>query len=196
MIPPSATTLTNDFVTLRPLDVADAKAFLDTGRDPKIWTYLAPEPFVTLDDATAWIEAMLARGRHHGEVSFSVFDNATGKLAGTSSYLDVRVEHSGLEIGYTWYGKAFRRTHVNTAAKLALLEHAFEVLRAYRVQLQTDSRNAASQTAIARIGATREGVLRQHKVYPNGYVRDSVMFSITAAEWPDVRARLTERLGR
>ena len=187
---PTPVTLTNDWVTLRPLATAQAEAFLAIGADASIWSYLTPEPFQAVADAERWIAAMLERASTSGEVSFAVFDNASGELAGSSSYLDVRCAHKGLEIGFTWYGKAFQRTHVNTATKLALFEHAFETLGANRVQLQTDARNAASQRAIARLGAQREGVLRQHKVYPDGYVRDSVMFSVTVADWPKVQERL------
>ena len=192
---PTPTEISNEFVTLRPLSVEEADAFVDTGQDPAIWTYLTPEPFARKRDAELWIEAMLQRGARTGDVAFSVYDNASGQLAGSSSFLDVRLEHGGLEIGFTWYGKAFQRTHVNTATKLALLSHAFENLGAHRVQLQTDSRNEASQRAIARLGATREGVLRRHKVYPNGYVRDSVMFSIVDNDWADVKTRLESFLG-
>ncbi len=133
---------------------------------------------------------MLERQRSASEVTFSVYDKGGDELAGSSSYIDIRAGHGGLEIGFTWYGVKFQRSHVNTATKLALLGHAFDELGANRVQLQTDARNTKSQTAIARLGAVREGLLRKHKVYPNGYVRDSVLFSITAQEWPKVRARL------
>jgi len=186
--------LTNNHVTLKPLSASDAEAYLAIGGDPGIWKYLAPEPFESLDDAQRWIEGMLKRAQNFGEVAFSVYDNKTTKLAGSSSYLDIRTAHGGLEIGFTWYGKEFQRTHVNTATKLALFANAFEVLDANRVQLQTDSRNQASQRAIERLGATKEGVLRKHKVYPSGYVRDSVMYSVTKDEWAAVKAHLEELL--
>lgn len=191
---PKPITLENAHVTLQPLSMDHAEAYLAIGGDADIWTYLTPAPFVTVADAERWITSMLQRAGKTGDVSFSIFDKASGQLAGSSSYLDVRPEHKGLEIGFTWYGKAFQRTHVNSATKLALFEHAFESLGANRVQLQTDARNLASQRAIARLGAEREGVLRQHKVYPDGYVRDSVMFSVTISDWPAVQARLQESL--
>ena len=187
---PSAITISNQLVTLKPLVLEEAEAYLEIGKDADIWTYLAPEAFQTVPDAEQWIAGMLKRAADHGEVPFSVYDNASGQLAGSSSYLDVRVEHGGLEIGFTWYGKAFQRTYVNSATKLALFTHAFEELGANRVQLQTDRRNEASQKAIARLGAQQEGVLRKHKIYPDGYVRDSVMFSVTNSDWPEVKARL------
>lgn len=170
--------------------MAHADEYLQIGQDKDIWTYLAPAPFKVLDDAQAWISSMLARSAEAGDITFSVFDLASGKLAGSSSYMDVRTAHGGLEIGFTWYGKAFQRTYVNTATKLAMFEHAFEALGAHRVQLQTDARNQKSQNAIARVGATKEGVLRKHKVYPSGYVRDSVIFSVISDEWPQVKQQL------
>lgn len=191
---PQPVTLENEHVSLEPLSLDHAEAFLDIGRDEDIWTYLAPAPFKVLEDAQSWIRSMLARSKEDGDVTFSVYDRKSGKLAGSSSYMDVREAHGGLEIGFTWYGKEFQRTHVNTATKLALFEHAFETLGANRVQLQTDARNQKSRSAIARIGATQEGVLRKHKIYPDGYVRDSAMFSVIAQEWPQVKARLQKFL--
>jgi len=187
---PNPIELSNSLVTLKPLAVEEAEGYLQIGRDAGIWDFLAPEPFVGLNDAEIWIASMLKRSQLAGDIPFSVYDNRTGKLAGSSSYLDVRSSHGGIEIGFTWYGMAYQRTHVNTAAKLLLFGHAFEELMANRVQLQTDSRNLNSQRAIERLGAVKEGVLRQHKVYPNGYIRDSVLYSITASEWPKVKARL------
>jgi RimJ/RimL family protein N-acetyltransferase len=194
MATPQPVALENNHVSLKPLSLDHAEAFLDIGQNEDIWTYLAPAPFKVLEDAQSWIRSMLARSEDNGDVTFSVFDKSSRKLAGSSSYIDVRTAHGGLEIGFTWYGKEFQRTHVNTATKLALFTHAFETLGANRVQLQTDARNHKSQSAIARIGATQEGVLRKHKVYPDGYVRDSVMFSVIAQEWPQVKGQLQKLL--
>ncbi len=193
---PRPTTLQGQKVTLLPLSQDQASEYLAIGQDADVWQFLAPDPFKLLADAKYWIESMLCRQQDSGSVTFSVYDNGSGKLAGTSSFLDVRIEHEGLEIGYTWYGHAFRRTYVNTATKLILLEHAFDELGAIRVQLQTDARNQRSQKAIERIGAVKEGVLRSHKIYPNGFIRDSVLYSITRQEWPSVRATLENSLLR
>lgn len=187
---PTPKELSNSLVIVKPLSIDEAEGYLEIGRDTDIWDYLAPEPFSQLKDAENWIAGMLKRSKKAGDVPFSVYDNLSERLAGSSSYLDVRPDHGGLEIGFTWYGKEFQRTHVNTATKLVLFSHAFEELKANRVQLQTDSRNLASQRAIERLGAVKEGVLRKHKTYPNGYVRDSVMYSVTIDEWPNVKARL------
>lgn len=119
----------------------------------------------------------------------------SGQAVGMSSYMDVRPAHRGLEIGSTWIGRDYHGTPVNPESKLLMLGNAFENLGAVRVQLKTDGRNAHSQRAIAKLGAKWEGVLRKHIVCPDGYIRDTVMYSITEAEWPDVRAGLVERLG-
>ena len=192
---PIAIKLSNALVALKPISITEAEAYLEIGRDPDIWRYLTPQPFEEIADAEQWIEMMLRRCEETGEVTFSVYDNNSGRLAGSSSYLDIRREHGGLEIGFTWYGKDFQRTYVNSATKLLLLQHAFESLEANRVQLQTDSRNLNSQRAIERIGGVKEGVLRQHKIYPDSYVRDSVMYSVTRGEWPGVKTRLEKGLG-
>ena len=193
---PGGIELANRWVRLRPIRLEEAPAYLEIGRAPEIWRYLTPRPFERVADAERWILAMQDRSQRHGDVTFSVYDLESGRLAGSTSFLEVRPEHAGLEIGFTWYGTDFWRSHVNTATKLALLTHAFEVLGANRVQLQTDLRNQNSQRAIARLGAQREGVLRRHKVYPDGYVRDSVMFSVIVDEWPAVKQGLLDKLDR
>jgi RimJ/RimL family protein N-acetyltransferase len=191
---PIPITLSNERVTLKPLAKEHAASYFVIGQEAAIWDYLSPEPFHTVADAERWIDTMFARRQRSGDVTFSVYDNASQQLAGSTSYLDIRPNDAGLEIGSTWYGKAFRRTHVNTAAKLLLLTHAFDDLGAVRVQLKTDARNTRSQSAIERLGAVKEGILRCHMIYPDGFVRDSVMYSITRNEWPDVRARLDAML--
>lgn len=184
--------LQNAYVQLAPVKREEASAYVELGQDPDIWRYLPGQPFQDLHSAQQWIDTMLSRPEY--ALTFSVYDAATGHLAGSSSYLNVASAHSSLEIGFTWYGKAFRRTRVNTAAKLALMSHAFEDLGAVRVQLQTDERNVASQKAIERIGGQREGVLRKHKTYADGYIRNTVVFSIVDDEWPAVKVRLQSML--
>jgi ribosomal-protein-alanine N-acetyltransferase len=117
-----------------------------------------------------------------------------GTVAGISCYLDIRPDHRGLEIGNTWFGPTYQGTQVNPEAKYLMLRHAFETLGAVRVQLKTDGRNRQSQRAIAKLGATREGTLRKHIIMPDGFIRDTVMYSITDAEWPQVREMLLRRL--
>ena len=125
---------------------------------------------------------------------YAVIDLATGQPLGSSAYLDIRPAHRGLEIGFTWYAPAARGTKINPASKLLLLEHAFERLGCERVQLKCDGRNVRSQAAIAKLGAAREGTLRKHIVMPDGYIRDTVMFSIVRDEWTTVKAGLLARI--
>lgn len=126
--------------------------------------------------------------------AFVVIDKKTGHAIGSSSYLDIRKEHRGVEIGRTWINEQFRGTKVNPEMKLLMLQHAFETLGCIRVQLKTDARNFHSQRAIEKLGALKEGSLRHHMIMPDGFERDSVMYSILPNEWPAVKAGLWGRL--
>ncbi|MBI4841836.1 MAG: GNAT family N-acetyltransferase, partial [candidate division NC10 bacterium] len=130
------------------------------------------------------------------QIPFAIVERASGKAIGSTRYLDIRRGDRGLEIGWTWIGLPFQRTAVNTECKYLLLVHAFEDQRAVRVQLKTDLRNEASQRAIERLGAVREGVLRKHMVLWDGFIRDTVYYSIIDSEWPEVKRRLQRRLAR
>jgi RimJ/RimL family protein N-acetyltransferase len=125
---------------------------------------------------------------------FAIIDRQSGRAIGSTSYLDIQPQNKSLEIGWTWLGKPYWRTPRNTECKYLLLKYAFEVQQAIRVQLKTDSRNYISQNAIQRIGGVKEGVLRNHMIYPSGYIRDTVYFSILNREWPEVKARLEARM--
>jgi RimJ/RimL family protein N-acetyltransferase len=141
-----------------------------------------------------WVQNLLHHSETGDELPFAVIHLATGRVAGATRYMDIRPEHRGLEIGGTWYGTDFQRTAVNTECKYLLLRHAFEVLGCIRVQLKTDSRNERSQRAIERIGAVREGVLRNHMIMPDGVYRHSVYYSVLDAEWAGVKRRLEQML--
>jgi RimJ/RimL family protein N-acetyltransferase len=130
-----------------------------------------------------------------GRIPFAVVLKESGQPVGSTSNFDIRPAHRGLEIGYTWYATAYQGTQVNPENKYLLLRHAFETLGAIRVQLKTDKRNLRSQAAIAKLGARLEGTLRKHSILEDGYIRDTVMFSITDDEWPEVKAGLERRLG-
>ena len=135
--------------------------------------------------------ATFLRLREKGaDIPFVVIHKSSGRIAGATRYMEFRAAHRGVEIGGTWYGAEFRRTAVNTECKYLLLRHAFEVMDCIRVQFKTDLRNERSQRAIERIGAVREGVLRNHMILPDGTIRHSVYYSILATEWPDVKQRL------
>jgi RimJ/RimL family protein N-acetyltransferase len=127
-------------------------------------------------------------------VPYVIIARKTMKPVGVTTYMDIRSEHRCLEIGRTWIGKAWQGTHINPEAKLLLLEHAFERLGAERVQLKTDGRNLQSQRAIEKLGAAKEGVLRRHMRMPDGFQRDTVMYSILPDEWPTVKQGLIKRV--
>ena len=190
MNPPQAITLLGSRVKLIPMSLDQAEDFLEIGADDEIWTYMSGQPFGGLADARNYLTKQLEAQHSAQRLPFAVIDRASGVLAGTTSYLDIRLEHAGLEIGATWYSKRFRRSHVNTEAKLLLLTHAFEDLHVRRVQFLTDARNTRSQGALERIGAVKEGILRSHKVYPDGVVRDSAVYSIVRADWPSTKERI------
>lgn len=128
-------------------------------------------------------------------LAFAIGLAETGEPIGVTGYLEIRERHRSLEIGRTWISKAWQGTRVNPESKYLLLQHAFETLGALRVQFKTDSNNLHSQKAIEKLGAVREGVLRNYQIRSNGLPRDTVMYSVIADEWPAVKARLEERLG-
>jgi RimJ/RimL family protein N-acetyltransferase len=141
-----------------------------------------------------WVETALANQDAGTERPFATIDRATGRAIGSSRYMSIVPEHRRLEIGWTWVASAYQRTGLNREAKLLQLTHAFEVLGANRVEFKTHSRNERSRTALAGIGATFEGVFRQHTIMPDGSLRDSAYFSIISPEWPAVKAALVEGL--
>jgi N-acetyltransferase len=176
-------------VTLRPLQAEDAEALYEAGRDPDIWTYMTSK-IQTRADMDKFVMTALKNYESATEIPFVVIDNESGALLGSTRYLDISMANRGLEIGFTWLSPQVWRTRVNTECKYLLMKHAFETLSFIRVQWKTDSRNIRSQQAIERLGAVREGVLRKHRILSDGYVRDSVYYSVIAEEWPAVKARL------
>jgi len=127
-------------------------------------------------------------------IPYAIISRETGKMVGATSYMDIRAQHDGLEIGMTWLSKTSQGTKVNPECKLLLLQHAFEMIGCARVQLKTDGRNLQSQHAIEKLGAKKEGVLRKHMVMYDGFIRDTVMYSILPDEWPAVKEGLLARL--
>lgn len=167
---------------------------------PGLWPHAGVEVFQWLADLPRdgsyeafrdWIGEVM---RKPASLTFAMVLAATGEPVGVSGYLDIRSDHRGVEIGRTWIGMAYQGTRINPESKYLLFRHAFETLGAIRVQLKTDLRNLRSQRAIEKLGAVREGVLRKYQIRSNGEPRDSVMYSVLAEEWPDVKARLEARL--
>ena len=193
---PRPVTLEGSTARLEPIADRHAADLFEAGKDERIWRYMPRRALASVDDAREMIRELVAAAQEGSQVPFAIVERASGRAVGSTRYFDIRREHRGLEIGWTWVGVAWQRTAVNTECKLLMLEHAFERLGALRVQLKTDARNVNSQRAIERIGGVKEGVLRSHMVMPDGFVRDTVMYSVTAAEWPGVRERLAELLRR
>jgi RimJ/RimL family protein N-acetyltransferase len=186
----SPITLTGRFVRLEPLSEAHVPGLAAVGLDEDVWRYMRYGDMRSEDDMRGWVRYILAGQAAGTDLPFAVIHLATGRVAGATRFMEIRPQHRGLEIGGSWYGSEFRRTAVNTECKYLLLKHAFEVLGVIRVQFKADARNERSLRAIERIGAVREGVLRNHMILSDGFVRDSVYFSILDREWPAVKTRL------
>ena len=189
-------TLEGRYVRLVPLAPEHAAPLWAAGGDQGIWTYMRTSFVRSKEEMGALIAKLLDRQSRGTDLPFTVMLRSDGRLLGMTRYLDIEREDAAVEVGGTWYSTAFQRTPVNTDCKLALLQHAFEVEGAHRVQIKTDLRNVRSQRAIERLGATREGVLREHVRMPDSTLRSSVYYSVLAPEWPEVRGRLQAYLQR
>lgn len=189
--------LPNGRARLEPLMESHAPDLLRVyTEDPDFFRYYTIAAPKTLDDMQRWIRLAL-EARHAGTaLPFAVFDRVLGIIAGSTRYMDIQPANRALEIGSTFYHPRSRRTSVNTECKYLLLRHAFETLGCVRVQLKCDARNLPSRTAILRIGASFEGIIRSHLARHDGTFRDSAMFSIIAPEWPETKLRLEEMLNR
>jgi len=184
--------LTGKYISLEPMTEAHVPGLTAIGLVDNIWEHMLYGEMRSDADMSAWVRDILSRP----DLPFVVIHLESGRVAGATRYLNIAPEHRGLEIGGTWYGLEFQRTVVNTECKYLLLKHAFETLGCIRVQFKTDMRNARSQISIERIGAKREGVLRNHIITPNGGYRNSVFYSVLESEWPDVKKQLEERLSQ
>lgn len=192
---PIPTTLEGRHVRLEPLTTDHLGAlFTAGGRDEEVWRWQGGPAPRTEDELGAKLGGLLKAAERGEYVPFAVVHRASGQAIGWTVYMDIDAANERLEIGWTWYGRAYWRTAVNTESKLLLLTHAFEELGMGRVQLKTDHLNHRSQAAIARLGARREGVLRRHVRRPDGTWRDTVYFSVLAPEWPETKALLSARL--
>jgi len=188
-------TLRGTHVMLEPLAREHEAGLKDAAADGELWHLWytsVPTPDKTLD----WIDAALAMRENLGAMPFVVREPSSGDIVGSTRYFNVDPLHRRLEIGHTWYAKRVQRTALNTEAKLLLLTHAFEKLNCIAVEFRTSFFNFASREAIARLGAKQDGILRHHQRLPDGTLRDTVVFSIIAPEWPAVKKNLAWRLTR
>ena len=193
MIDPRPVTLEGHGVRLEPLAASHLEGIEAAAADGKLWELwftTVPEPGKT----RAWLETALAGQEAKHMLPWAVRDLKSGVIVGSTRYHDIVLPADRVEIGYTWYAKSVQRSHVNTACKLLLLAHAFDQVGCKVVGLRTDNFNFTSQRAIEALGAKKDGVIRHHWPRRDGTIRDTVMYSIVAAEWPDVRRHLEFRL--
>jgi RimJ/RimL family protein N-acetyltransferase len=192
----SPVTLQGKHARLEPLSEAHIPGLTAIGAGQVFWDFMLYGNITTEDDMRNWVRDILSRAEKGTDLPFAVIHLESGRVAGATRYLNIVPKDRGLEIGGTWYGTEFQRTAVNTECKYLLLTHAFETLKCIRVQLKTDLRNTRSQKAIERIGAKKEGVLRNHMILTDGRYRDSVFYSIIDSEWEAVKQKLEEMLER
>jgi RimJ/RimL family protein N-acetyltransferase len=188
--------LTGKHVRLEPMTKAHIPALAEIGVGQDFWNFMLYGRMDSEEDMRDWVLDILSRAETGTDLPFVAIHLASSRVAGATRYLNIMPKDRGLEIGGTWYGLEFQRTSVNTECKYLLLRHAFETFGCIRVQLKTDLQNERSQKAIERIGAVKEGVLRNHMILPDGRYRHSVFYSILDTEWPDVKKRLEEMMAR
>ena len=191
----SPVSLQDEHVLLEPLALhhaPDLEAAAADGELWDLWFTSAPAP----GQAQAYIQKALDGLATNAMLPFAVREKSSGKIVGTTRFYEFDPALPRVAIGYTWYARRWQKSHLNTACKRLLLQHAFEVLQCVAVEFHTDGRNQDSQRAIERLGAHRDGVLRAHKRRPDGTLRDTVCYSIIASEWPDVSRWLAMRLTR
>lgn len=180
-------------VRLEPLTLAHVPELCRVGLDPDLWT-ITMTLIRNEDEMTQYVQTALLLQGKGSALPFATVDKKSGRVAGSTRFGNIDPMNKRVEIGWTWLGKEFQRTHVNTEAKYLMLKHAFEVLRCYRVEFKTDVINQKSRNALLRIGAKEEGVLRRHQITATGRVRDSVYYSIIDSEWPEAKVHLERML--
>ncbi|EAZ86342.1 MULTISPECIES: GNAT family N-acetyltransferase [Lysinibacillus] len=186
--------LENEIVKLKPLELNDLSGILEAASYPEIWSHMSTT-IEKIVDVNNFVENALLMRRNKTEFPFVIVDKKTGEIIGSTRFMDIDDTHQRVEIGTTWLTPAYWRTAINTNCKYLLLQYCFEILLLQRVQIKTDHENIQSQKAIERIGATKEGVLRNHMIRKDGTTRHTVMYSMTLEEWPQVKIHLNQLLG-
>lgn len=186
-------TLQGRVVRLEPLALAHVPGLARVGLDPELWRWI-PTQVADTAQMQAWVQTALDEQTAGTSLPFAIISQASGEAIGSTRYMNIVPAHRRLEIGSTWLSTAAQRSGANTEAKLLLLTHAFEALKAIRVELKTDALNSKSRAAIARIGGIEEGIFRRHVICASGRVRDTVYFSMLDNEWPVVKTRLFSML--
>jgi RimJ/RimL family protein N-acetyltransferase len=187
--------LVGNYIRLEPLSLRHHSDLCAVGLDEEIWRW-NPTPVRTSEEMTAYIETAIRWQKEGTALPFATVDKTSGRAIGSTRFANIDKANRRAEIGWTWLGRQWQRTVVNTEAKYLMLRHAFEILGCIRVELKTDALNQRSRAAILRIGAKEEGILRSHVITTSGRLRDTVYFSILETEWPAVKADLEQRLAR
>jgi N-acetyltransferase len=185
--------LSGKFITLEPLALHHLDDLCEVGLDESLWR-LIPTQITNRDDMRRYVETAIDENSRGVSLPFATILNETNKAIGSTRFGNIRVKDRGVEIGWTWLTPKYQRTFANTEAKLLMLTHAFETWKCIRVELKTDALNSQSRNAILRLGATQEGVFRQHIVCDTGRLRESVYFSILDSDWSLVKKNLIEKL--
>ncbi|GKU80206.1 GNAT family N-acetyltransferase [Paenibacillus sp. L3-i20] len=186
MITTSPVVLTGNKVQLLPMELHHSEGIYNAGNFPEVWSFVRTR-VDSLESSSAYVHEALEQ---QNAIPYVIVDRETGQLIGCTRLFNISVPYKSLEIGSTWLTPSVWRTSTNTECKYLILKYCFETLGTIRVQLKTDSRNTRSQTAIERLGAVKEGYLRNHMILPDGYIRDSVVYSIIDRDWSDVKHRL------
>jgi RimJ/RimL family protein N-acetyltransferase len=185
--------LTGTRAELVPLQIAHIEALYEAGRDPQVFRYFRNR-MTSVDDMRSYMMEALAGQDKGTDLPWVIVDREQNKIVGSTRLFDCQLANRNGEVGHTWLNPSVWRTRINTECKYMILRHCFESLGFIRVQLKTDLRNVRSQEAIARLGAVREGVWRNHVIMHDGYIRSSVVYSILAEEWPGVKEKLGKSL--
>ncbi|HUI63921.1 MAG TPA: GNAT family protein [Bacteroidota bacterium] len=187
--------LEGNVVCLAPLSMAHLDGLCEVALEEELWEW-APSALRSKADLQAYIESALELQKEGKALPFAIIERASGRPIGSTRFGNIDTANRRVEIGWTWIARPWRRTLVNTEAKYLMLRHAFETLGCARVEFKTDVLNERSRRALLRIGAKEEGILRSHMIVRDGRIRDSVYYSIIASEWPEVKARLSQKLER
>lgn len=187
-------TLDGMHVRLDPLSLAHVPELCKVGLDDELWK-ITMTLIRNKEEMEQYVEIALRSQELGTALPFATIDKKSGRVAGSTRFGNIDKNNRRVEIGWTWLGKEFQRTHVNTEAKYLMLKHAFEAWGCFRVEFTTCVINQKSRNALLRIGAKEEGILRRHQITPTGRVRDSVYYSILDREWPDVKRMLAEKIG-
>ncbi|MBS4193122.1 GNAT family N-acetyltransferase [Bacillus sp. FJAT-49705] len=181
--------LKNEIVCLKVMDENDIDGIFEASKDESIWQHMT-QNIAMKEDVIHYVQKSLMAKEQETEIPFVIINQKTNQIIGSTRLMDINLEHKRLEIGYTWLHPNFWRTAINTNCKYLLLRYCFENINLQRVQLKTDHANLRSQKAIERIGAIKEGILRNHMIRQDGSVRHTVMYSITKEQWPEVKEHL------